>query len=320
MFDPQQTLIDAFVPHLLRALRDTFPDADPAIADALDRAARTALQTLCNCDCAYHDLEHTVRVADAGLSILQGRQICRGDLTADDWLHALVALLYHDIGYLRGLLRGDRDGAYIADESGRRVITPAAATDAAMAPWHVARGRLYVEERFAADPVLNSAVLAQHIGMTQFPVPREAPYQETDSLSALVRAADLIGQMADPDYPNKQGRLFTEFQETGDAKRLGVASADALRAMFPAFFYDQVFPYLSSALEYLALTRDGRAWSARLYRHVHGETGSLPNSAKPWPAPASLSTEALGPATLGSATLGPATLSPATAGAAEARL
>lgn len=282
MFDPQQTLIDAFVPHVLQALRDTFPDADPAIADALERAARTALETLCKCDCAYHDLEHTVRVADAGLSILKGRQIDRGDLSASDWVHALVALLYHDIGYLRGLLQGDREGAYVADETGQRVITPAAATDAAMAPWHVARGRLYVQERFAADPVLSPDLLAEHIGMTQFPVPRAPQYQDTDSLSALVRAADLIGQMADPDYPNKQGRLFTEFQETGDAKRLGVTSADDLRAMFPAFFYDQVFPYLSSALRYLALTEDGRAWSTRLFVHVHGKAAWRPTCPDPW--------------------------------------
>lgn len=284
MTDAEQTLIEGFIPRLLRALRTSFPDAHPATAVALERAARDALATLCACDCAYHDLEHTVLVVDAGVSILRGRQLCRGDLSPADWLHALVALLYHDVGYLRGLLRGDRDGGYVADASGRRVITEAAATDAAMAPWHVARGQLYVQDRFADDPVLNPAIIAMHIGMTRFPVPREPSYQETDSLSALVRAADLIGQMADPGYPRKQSRLFTEFQETGDADRLGVASADGLRERFPVFFYEQVFPYLSSALTYLALTEDGREWRDRLYRHVHDASTRSPVHARPWPA------------------------------------
>ena len=283
MFDAQQTIVDAFMAHLKRAFHEAFPEASPELDAALERAARTALETLGNCDCAYHDLEHTVLVTDAGLSILRGRQIRLGDLEPDEWLHAVAGMLFHDIGYIRGLLRDDHDGSYVTDAMGHRVTTPATATDAAMTPYHVARGCLYVRERFAGDPVLDGARIAEHVAMTQFPVPAAPKFQDLGGLPALVRAADLIGQMADPAYPIKQARLFTEFQETGEADRLGLESAADLRGRFPTFFYAQVYPYISTALEYLSLTRDGRQWSANLYRHVHRDAGTLPERVNPWP-------------------------------------
>ena len=39
-----------------------------------------------------------------------------------------------------------------------------------------------------------------------------------------MRAADLIGQLADPNYLRKQTALFHEFVETGIAERLGFTS------------------------------------------------------------------------------------------------
>lgn len=291
MFDAQQTIADAFMTHLRRAFHEAFPEASLEQHAALERAARTALETLGNCDCAYHDLEHTVLVTDAGLSILRGRQMRLGDLEPDEWLHAVAGMLFHDIGYIRGLLREDHDGSYITDAMGHRVTTHATATDAALTPYHVARGCLYVRERFAGDPVLDGSRIAEHVAMTQFPVPSAPRFQDSGSLSALVRAADLIGQMADPAYPIKQARLFTEFQETGEANRLGLDSAADLRARFPTFFYAQVYPYITTALDYLSLTRDGRQWSANLYRHVHRDAGTLPERVSPWSGVAALTTQ-----------------------------
>ena len=270
MFDANRVLIDAFVGSARQAYRETYPGLNADLEAGLERAARTALLTLRNCDCPYHDLEHTLLVTDAGIAILRGRQLARGDLPPATWLQAVVALLFHDLGYLRGLLKDDQDGAYLADESGRRVKPPAGATDAYMMPYHVARGRMFVIERFAGDPVIDGARVASYIEMTRFPVPEESFYQQIDSVGALVRAADLIGQMADPDYPMKQARLFAELEETGEAKRLGYHNPAELRADFPTFFYRQVYPYLSAALDYLTRTHDGEQWIANLVRHLHG--------------------------------------------------
>lgn len=271
MFDANRVLIEAFVDTLRRSYRELYPGLPAELDAGLERAARTALATVRRCDCPYHDLEHTLLVTDAGMAILRGRQIARGDLAPSSWLQAVVALLFHDLGYLRGLLRDDQAGAYLADPDGRRVTPPPGATDAFLTPYHVSRGSMYVTERLACDPVIDCAAVAAYIEMTRFPVPDDPFYQSLDSIGALVRAADLIGQMGDPNYPMKQARLFSELKETGDADRLGYSSPDVLRRDFPRFFYRQVYPYLPVALDFLHRTVEGEQWIANLIRHLHGD-------------------------------------------------
>ena len=89
------------------------------------------------CDCPYHDLEHSLLVTDAGMTMLRGRQLSDAALDADQWLHAVVAMLFHDIGYLRGLLAGDEPGSYVIDDAGNRAAPPPGATDAWLMPHHV---------------------------------------------------------------------------------------------------------------------------------------------------------------------------------------
>jgi hypothetical protein len=147
---------------------------------------------------------------------------------------------------------------------------------------------MFVTERFAGDLLIDGARVAAFIEMTRFPAPQESLYQELDSVGALVRAADLIGQMADPNYPMKQARLFAELQETGEAERLGYDSPATLRADFPTFFYRQVYPYLPPALDYLSRTQEGEQWIANLVRHLHASRGGHHRVTGDTPSPASL--------------------------------
>jgi len=269
MFDPKTQLIDAFVAHTQAEFQRAFAAATAVQLGCLEHATQTALQTLLNCDCPYHDIEHTMLVTDVGQTILQGRQLARGDLDPDQWIQAVVAMLFHDIGYLRNLLRADTDEQCVVDEHGTMITPPIGATDAYMTPYHVTRGALFVAERFANDPLIDAEVVAAHIEMTRFPVPPVEGYQETDSLSGLVRAADLIGQMADPQYLQKLSRLWAEFVEIGEADRLGFANAGDLRLGFPEFFYAQVHPFIGAGVDCLKRTQEGQRWIANLYHHLH---------------------------------------------------
>ena len=109
-----------------------------------------------------------------------------------------------------------------------------------MAPYHVTRSCLFVKERFATESLVDAGVLIHGIEMTRFPVPQDGFYQRVGDFAGLVRAADLIGQMADPGYIQKLSKLFTEFSETGEAERLGYENAGELRAAYPAFFFERV--------------------------------------------------------------------------------
>ena len=139
MFNPNRTLIEAFIAHTIDRYRVAFPNGNPDHDNVLDQAAHTALETLLGCDCAYHDLEHTLLVTDVGQTILRGRLISQGDVSAEQWLHAVIAMLFHDIGYVRGLLREDEADSLVIDADGRvaykRAITQMAAGAAVSSLW-----------------------------------------------------------------------------------------------------------------------------------------------------------------------------------------
>ena len=105
-----------------------------------------ALECLGKSDALYHNVEHTLLVTLVGLDILRGRMLTER-LEPDDYAHLVVACLLHDIGYVRGLLKGDGGNSFVVDASGRRVTLPRGASDAALAPYHVERSILFVRDR-----------------------------------------------------------------------------------------------------------------------------------------------------------------------------
>ena len=262
--------VDALSGRLVGGYRRVYGRREPDHAPAIAAAARLALERIGTSDAPYHDVGHTAMVALVGTEILRGREIAER-VTPEDWLHTTVALLCHDVGYVRGACRGDTATEAVAgDGGGERVALPRGASDAWLTPHHVDRGKVFVRER--AEEVLGPAVdperVARAIELTRFPVPEDGDHAETGTEAGLVRAADLIGQLADPDYLRKQTALFHEFVETGIAQRLGYASAADLGEDYPRFFWEKVEPYIGDALRYLQLTPEGRQWIANLYAQV----------------------------------------------------
>ena len=277
MFNPSRVVISAFVETTKLTFRQAFPNADPAYASVLEQAGHMALEALANTDCSYHDLSHTILVTDVGQSILWGRLMSQGDVTPHDWLHASIAMLYHDIGFIRGVLKGDRGGAYVINDKHETLIPPSGSTDAYMGPYHVTRGTLFIRERFATEPLIDVETLSQYIEMTRFPVPDDAFYQRVGDFAGLVRAADLIGQLADPHYIQKLSKLYAEFAETHEAEQFGYSNPGELRAGYPSFFFNYVRPYISEGLRFLRKTQTGQQWIANLFSHVYSEQQCEPN-------------------------------------------
>jgi hypothetical protein len=69
--------------------------------------------------------------------------------------------------------------------------------------------------------IIDADVISVNIERTRFPVPDNTDHQETGDYPGLVRAADLIGQLADPQHMRKFPALFHEFEETETNARLG---------------------------------------------------------------------------------------------------
>jgi hypothetical protein len=268
MFNATETLIDAFVGELQQAYERTYGQLEPAYPAIIAWAGRMALENIANSDALYHDVEHTLMVTLVGQEILKGKHLREGGVSPKDWLHFILSLLCHDIGYLRGVCRLDQHGIYTTGRDGLTVQLPAGATDAALTPYHVDRGKLFVRERFGGHTIIDAEVIAANIERTRFPVPHDSDHQGTADYPGLVRAADLFGQLAAPNHMRKFPALFYEFEETGVNKTLGYKIPDDLRADYPGFFWKIVTPYIQDALRHLQVTQEGKQWIANLYAHV----------------------------------------------------
>ena len=269
MFNATSTVIDAFIRELRAMYERTYGMMEPAYPGVISFVAQIALENIATSDAAYHDVNHTIMVTLVGQEILRGRHISVGGVTPSDWLHFIISLLSHDIGYVRGICRGDGDGSYVINLAGNKVTLPEGATDASMAPYHVARSKLFVRERAEKALIhLDIPTIEVNIEHTRFPVPEDERHNSTDDFPGLVRAADLIGQLADINYLRKQTALFDEFRETGMGDKLGYNSVADLRANYPDFFWKTVRPYIGDALRYLRVTQEGQQWIANLYANV----------------------------------------------------
>lgn len=270
MFDATQFIIDRFVQELREGYRRTYGGWKPDYADIIAWAGNMALENIANSDALYHNVEHTILVTLVGQEIMRGKHIREGGISCEDWLHGIISLLCHDIGYVKGVCRQDKplDNLYATGIAGEMVKLNPGCSDASLAPYHVDRGKQFIQERFGYHKLIDAPTIQHNIELTRFPVPNDEDHQDTGNCPGLVRAADLIGQLSDPRYLKKIGALYYEFEETGMNQNLGYRHPGDLRHNYAKFYWNVVYPYIDQALRYLELTQEGKQVLANLYANV----------------------------------------------------
>jgi hypothetical protein len=250
-------------------MKDRFGSSHARLAELIPFAARLALECIGNSDALYHNVEHTMLVTLAGHDIFKGRALLKAS-TPTDYSNFIVACLAHDIGYVRGVVKGDDDNGYVIDGTGRKISLPRGSSDAALAPHHVERSKLFVLDRVAAIEELDSVRIARTIEFTQFPYASSSDEKQRgmDEDGSLLRAADLIGQLGDPNYLRKANALYYEFEEIGLNKQLGYESPADIVDKYPQFYWNNISPHIQAAIGYLNVTSRGRWWIAGLYSNV----------------------------------------------------
>ncbi|BAY48825.1 hypothetical protein SAMD00079811_64520 [Scytonema sp. HK-05] len=270
MFNATEILIDAFVAQIREGYRRTYGCLKNDYQDIIAWAGNMALENIANSDALYHNVEHSILVTLVGQEILRGKHIREGGVSSEDWLHFMISLVCHDIGYVKGVCRQDREdeGLYATGKDGKMIPLPPGASDASLTPYHVDRAKLFIDERFGGHKLIDSQAIKSNIELTRFPVPAAEDHQDTNNFAGLVRAADLIGQLSDPRYLKKITSLFYEFEETGMNKVLGYQTPADLRKNYAKFYWNVVYPYIKDALRYLSLTQQGKQIIANLYSNV----------------------------------------------------
>jgi hypothetical protein len=198
-------------------------------------------------DLKYHDFEHTLQGTLCMVRLLRGWHQGRAtpQLTQPMFELGLLAILFHDAGYLKR--RDDLEG-----------------TGAKYTATHVSRSAEFARAFLTAKNYRegDTAAVQHMIRCTGVAVNLLAiPFaNESERLLGYALAtADLLGQMAAPDYVDKLPALFREFAEAAQhggrkAARFAVyGSAEDLRRMTPAFWDNYVLPRLN--VDFLGLYR-----------------------------------------------------------------
>lgn len=274
MISWQDSTIELFVDQLRTVYDRTYGDIDKTFGNIVAWCGRLALENIANTDALYHEIDHTIMVALAGQAILEGKHLRDGGVTPRDWMHYMIAVLCHDIGYVKGVCRHDTQSMFATGQGDEVIFVSPEGTDVALTPYHVDRGKLFVKERFGSGLLqdmtkhLDAELIASFIEMTRFPSPPGKMYEDTKGLGGLVRAADFIGQLGDPDYVRKTPALYYEFEELGLNAKLGYKNPGDIRSKYPMFYWKSVSPFIQDALQYLQLTSDGKRWIANMHSHV----------------------------------------------------
>jgi len=251
---------------LAHDVRDIFGPGQDEYAERLGALARSAIECIARSDALYHNFEHTMLVTIVGRDILRGRTL-HERIEPGDYSHLICACLLHDIGFVRGVLSGDSRNDFVIDQKGNTVTIPRGASDAALAPYHVDRSKLFVYERLGNSRTIDAARVAEAIELTRFPPCLEG--RENAGLEArLMLASDLIGQLGDPLYPKKANALYAEFEEIGTNRQFGYQSPADLVDKYPAFYSQLVAAHIQDGVKYLSLTASGRQWIANMHNHV----------------------------------------------------
>ena len=258
---------DALGSFLAADMKDRFGRSYVRLTELIPFAAQLTLECIGNSDALYHNVEHTMLITLAGHDIFKGRALL-GHSTPIEYSNFIVACLAHDIGYVRGVVKGDGKDGLVADASGRKVKLPRGSSDAALGPYHVERSKLFVLDRLSDIEELDGPQIADAIEYTSFPYSSAPGDGEIGEWGRLLRAADLVGQLGDPHYLRKANALYHEFDEIGLTRQLGYESPADMVEQYPQFYWERVSPYIQEAIRYLSVTASGRQWINGLYSNV----------------------------------------------------
>ena len=272
MVNSQSATIRYCVEHLQAVCHQIYEGCQSGYLDLIGQTATLALNAIALGEMPYHNLEHTILVTITGQEMLRGKYLLEGNISCQEWVQTILALVCHDLGYVSGVCQHDRIGnsccCYAIGIGSETVRLPPNTTDASLAPYHVDRGKQFIEEHLSGHPLIDVEAIKLNIELTRFPFPDEPLYQDTSNFPGLVRAADLIGQLSDPCYLEKLPDLFREFEEVGTNQALGYQHPRDLRSSYPSFYHNVVYPYIREGIDYLKLTRQGRNTLTHLYENV----------------------------------------------------
>ena len=153
-------------------------------------------------DTAYHDITHTLQATLCLVELIHHRHFSEATprLDADDFRCALIAIMFHDIGYLKTVDDTQGSGAKYTHLHEQRSCD--------FARDFLAQRNWPPEDIHFVEHLISSTGPSADVTQIEFRSEIERV------LGQAVCTADYIGQMSDPHYPDRLDILFKEFEES----------------------------------------------------------------------------------------------------------
>ena len=267
MFRPSEIVIDAFIERLRWAYTQIYGDVEPDHRETISQVARMSLARMAQSDALYHNLDHTLLVTMVGQDILRGRIARDGKVQSIDWVNFVCSLLCFATGFYRYACPGDDHERCVIDEDGATIEVPRGVTNGWLWPYFTDRSKVYVRHHYSGHAVLDAEKMVANIEYARFPPPVNI-HPETTTYPGLLRAAHIIGTVADPNFLLKMPPLVQELDESGMTKMLGYSTVAEFRIHYPELFWKTLHPLILEAVALLNYTGQGREWLANMHAHL----------------------------------------------------
>lgn len=187
-------------------------------------------------DALYHDFEHTLQGTLCLARLLAGRENAGAQppLPRRMFELGLLAILFHDTGYLKK--ENDREG------TGAKYTLIHVDRSAQFAADYLARRGFQANDLQAIQNMIRCTGVNVDLASIPFADRLER------MMGAVLGTADLLGQMAAPDYVDKLPILYLEFEEAAryekrkDSRFSQFSCAEDLMRKSPSFWQDYVEP------------------------------------------------------------------------------
>ena len=190
-------------------------------------------------DARYHDLEHTLQGTLCLARLLRGRHFAGSNpvLTPVMFELGLLAILAHDTGYLKRTDDTEGTGAKYTLTHVRRSGEFAA--------------KFYTAQGYSAGDIsaVQSMIRCTGVNVDLNAIPFASELERV--VGYALGTADLLGQMAAPDYVEKLPVLYAEFAEAtrfngpNATKSIQFSSAEDMMRKTPAFWEKYVWPKIN---------------------------------------------------------------------------
>lgn len=230
-----RTLCKERLHHLFGAQDDSYIDEFMNAIEDLFAGRYSGYQAM---DTAYHDITHTLQATLCLVELIHHRHLSEATprIDANDFKRALIAVLFHDIGYLKTAEDIEGSGAKYTHLHEQRSCE--------------FTGEFLAQKDWAADDIQ----FVQHLIESTGPGADFAGIQFQSEIERIlgqaVCTADYVGQMSDPNYPERLEILFNEFAESYRHQQIPLeewpfGNYEALLRSTPAFWEFFVQPKLN---------------------------------------------------------------------------